>query len=363
MIPFLELKRQYESIRPEVNKAIQDTLNDGFFVLGKRVEEFEKKFAQYCNVKHCISVGSGTDALNLAAMALGISDGDEVLMPSHTFIATAFAATNLRARPVFVDIDEKTYNISASEFKKAASVHKNAKAAILVHLYGQYCDMDEIMPVAKKNNIKIIEDCSQSHGAEYKGERKLFGDVGCYSFYPTKNLGCYGDGGAIVTNDDALADKLRLLRNYGQREKYQHISFGYNSRLDEMQAAVLLVKLKHLDKWNSRRREIAQRYNELLRNAKVVTPYEARYAKHVYYLYVIRVSDRSKLQQYLTKAGIHTQIHYPTPVHRQRAFSEFNSLSLPVTENTASEILSLPMFPELTDLEVAKVAQAIRLVR
>ncbi len=358
MIPFLELKRQYQSIKAEVDSAIEGTFEKGNFVLGEKVESFEKAFAKYCNAKHCVSVGSGTDALNISMMALGIKRDDEVVMPSHTFIATAFAAANVGAKPVFADIDEKTFNISASEVKN--SITAKTRAVLPVHLYGQYCDMEAIKDAAK--NLKIIEDCSQSHGAEYKGKRKVFGDVACYSFYPTKNLGCYGDGGAVVTNDDAVADKLRLLRNYGQRKKYEHETFGYNTRLDELQAAILLVKLKHLDAWNEKRRKLASLYNELL-GSSVKTPFEADYAKHVYYIYGVRSKKRDALQSHLEKKGIKTLIHYPIPVHKQKVFSSCNSQRLEVTERVASEILSLPMFPELTETEVKEVAAAVNSFR
>ncbi len=361
MIPFLELKRQYHSIKGEVDAAIAGTFEKGNFILGEKVEAFEKAFSRYCNAKHCVSVGSGTDALNISMMALGIKSGDEVVMPSHTFVATAFAATNVSAKPIFADIDEKTYNISASGINKA--VTEKTKAALPVHLYGQYCDMAPIMEIASKKNLKVIEDCSQSHGAEYNGKRKLFGDVACYSFYPTKNLGCYGDGGAVVTNDDALAGKLRLLRNYGQSRKYEHVTFGYNTRLDEIQAAILLVKLKRLDGWNEKRRKLASLYNELLEGANVVAPVEAKYAKHVYYIYAIRSKSRDSLQKHLEKRGIKTLIHYPIPVHKQKVFSSYNAQRLDVTELVASEVLSLPMFPELEESEVEEVAAAVKSFR
>jgi len=356
MIPFLELKSQYQQIKQEVDNAIGSTLTSGQFILGEKVEQFEKTFAKYTGTKHCVAVGSGTDAVNLSLMALGLQPNDEVIMPSHTFIATAFAAINVNAKPVFVDIDENTFNISSAEIKKA--ITSKTSAVLTVNLYGQYCDMKSIMDTAE--NIPVVEDCSQSHGAEYNGSRKLFGELGCYSFYPTKNLGCYGDGGAIVTNNEELAAKLRLLRNYGQDKKYHHISKGYNSRLDELQAAILLVKLKHLDKWNDRRRKIAAMYDELLKDSHVVTPVEADYAKHVYYLYVIRSKKRDKLQDYLKNKGISTQIHYPIPIHKQKVFQQYNDQNLPVTEKIANEILSLPMFPELEESQISQICSAIK---
>ncbi len=356
-VEFLQLRRQYLSIREEVDSAIAGTFEEGNFILGEKVEAFERAFARYCNARHCVSVGSGTDALNLSMMALSVRKGDEVVMPSHTFIATAFAAINVGATPVFADIDEQTYNVSSSEIKKAVS--SKTKAILPVHLYGQYCDMAQVMEVAEKNSMKVIEDCCQSHGAEYNGKRKIFGDVACYSFYPTKNLGCYGDGGAVVTNDEEIAERLRLLRNYGQSRKYEHVTFGYNTRLDEIQAAILLAKLKHLDSWNEKRRKLASLYNELLGNS-VITPYEADYAKHVYYIYAIRSKERDALQRHLEKKGIKTLIHYPIPVHGQKAFSSYNNQKLEVTERVASEILSLPMFPELSESEVEEVANAVK---
>ncbi len=360
MIPFLELKRQYRSIKGEVDSAIAGTFEKGNFILGEKVEAFEKAFASYCSARHCVSVGSGTDALNISMMALGIKKGDEVIMPSHTFVATAFAAINVHAKPVFADIDGKTYNISGSGIKNA--VTQKTMAILPVHLYGQYCYMAQVMEIASKNNLKVVEDCSQSHGAEYKGKRRVFGDVACYSFYPTKNLGCYGDGGAVVTNDSETAEKLRLLRNYGQSKKYEHITFGYNTRLDELQAAILLVKLKRLDGWNERRRKLASLYGELL-GGSVITPSEAGYARHVYYIYAVRSKRRDALQRHLERKGIKTLIHYPIPVHKQKAFSSYNAQQLEVTERIASEILSLPMFPELTEAEVKEVAAAVNSFR
>ena len=358
MIPFLELTSQYHEIKEEIDSAIRATLEQGSFILGQQVDDFEKAWAKYCNAKHCIAAGSGTDALNLSMMALDLKQSDEVIMPSHTFIATAFAATNVNAKPVFVDIDESTYNISPSAITNA--VTPKTKVILPVHLYGQYCDIDRIMDTAHAKDLRVVEDCSQTHGATYKSARKVFGDVACYSFYPTKNLGCYGDGGAIVTDNEELADKLRLLRNYGQDKKYSHITKGYNSRLDELQAAILLVKLKHLDQWTDKRRKIAATYNGLLQDANIITPAEADYAKHVYYLYVIRSKNRNALQKHLDKKGIGTLIHYPIPVHQQPVFQEYNKQKLPVTEAAANEILSIPMFPNLKEQQISEVVNAIK---
>ncbi len=357
-VPFLDLKRQYLPIKREVEAAIAGVLENSSFVLGEKVEEFEKAFARYCNAKHCVTVGSGTEALHIALRAAGVKEGNEAIMPTHTFVATALAAWYAGAKPVFIDAKEDTYCIDADRIK--AAITPRTKAIIPVHMNGQYADMDAINEIASRKNIAVIEDAAQSHGAEYKGSRKTRGKIACYSFYPTKNLGAYGDGGAIVTDDEKIAENVTLLRNYGQRKKYEHTTKGFNSRLDEIQAAILTAKLKHLDRWIEQRRKIAAAYNRELADAGVITPTEAKYGKHAYYLYAIRSRQRDKLQQHLKAKGIGTLIHYPTPVHKQKAFAEYNSQKFHVAEKIAGEILSLPMFPELTEEEISMVAEAVK---
>ncbi|MEM2995378.1 MAG: DegT/DnrJ/EryC1/StrS family aminotransferase [Candidatus Bathyarchaeia archaeon] len=358
MIPFVDLKREYLEIKGEINEAIQRVIEKGTFILGEEVEKFEEEFSSYIGVKYGVSVNSGSDALFLTLKALGISKGDEVITVSHTFIATADAITRNEAIPVFVDINPETYCIDAEKIEE--KITKNTKAILPVHIYGHPADMDPILEVAQAHDLYVIEDACQAHGAEYKGRKAgSIGDAGCFSFYPIKNLGAYGDGGIIVTNNEELATKLRVLRNHGQQQKYHHNLVGVNSRLDEIQAAILRVKLKHLDEWNSRRRENAKLYNELLVDTEITTPAEKN-AKHAYHLYVIRCKERDKLQQHLLKNEVQTLMHYPIPVHKQRAYSNFSlSYNLPVTEKICKEILSLPMFPQLTKREVEHVATAI----
>ncbi|MEM2971980.1 MAG: DegT/DnrJ/EryC1/StrS family aminotransferase [Candidatus Bathyarchaeia archaeon] len=358
MIPFVDLKREYLEIKGEINEAIQRVIEKGTFILGEEVEKFEEEFSSYIGVKYGVSVNSGSDALFLTLKALGISKGDEVITVSHTFIATADAITRNEAIPIFVDINPETYCINPEKIEE--KITKNTKAILPVHIYGHPADMDPILEIAQAHDLYVIEDACQAHGAEYKGRKAgSIGDAGCFSFYPIKNLGAYGDGGIIVTDNEELATKLRMLRNYGQREKYHHEIVGVNSRLDEIQAAILRVKLKHLDEWNSRRRENAKLYTELLADTEIVTPTEEN-AKHAYHLYVVRCKERDKLQQHLLKNEIQTLIHYPIPVHKQKAYSNFSlSHNLSVTEEICKEILSLPIFPQLTKREVEHVATAI----
>jgi len=361
MIPFVDLKREYQEIKDEINEAIQRVLESGWFILGEELRQFEREFASYIGVKHAIGVNSGSDALYLAVKALNIGSGDEVITVSHTFISTVDAITRNGAKPIFVDIDPETYTIDVNQIEKA--ITKKTKAIIPVHLYGHPADMDPIMEIAEKYGLYVIEDASQAHGAEYKG-RKVgsIGHVACFSFYPTKNLGAYGDAGIIVTNDEELAEKFRMLRNYGSPKKYYHDFIGVNSRLDEIQAVILRVKLRHLDEWNERRRKIAKLYNELLEDSDVIIPIpvEREYAKHVYHLYVIRYKNRDKLQQYLLENGIKTQIHYPVPVHLQKAYLNLGiKTKLPVTERISREILSLPMYPWLDRAHLTKICSLI----
>ncbi|NJE54443.1 DegT/DnrJ/EryC1/StrS aminotransferase family protein [Thermococcus sp. 21S9] len=359
MIPFVDLKREYQEIGDEILRAIQRVIESGWFILGNELNQFEKEFADYLGVKYAIGVNSGSDALYLAVKALGIHSGDEVITVSHTFISTVDAIVRNGARVVFVDIDPETYTIDVDQLEK--SITPKTKAIIPVHLYGHPADMEPIMELAEEYGLYVIEDASQAHGAEYKGKKVgTFGHLACFSFYPTKNLGAYGDAGAIVTNDAELADKLRMMRNYGSPKKYYHDFVGVNSRLDEIQAAVLRIKLKYLDQWNEKRRKIAKLYSELLDNSDVITPSEKEWAKHVYHLYVIRHKNRDKLQQYLSEKGIKTQIHYPVPVHLQKAYLELGyRVRLPITERISSEVLSLPMYPWLSNGEVESIANTV----
>lgn len=357
-IPFIDLKAQYNSIREEIDAAIKNILDNTSFIMGENVKNFENEFASYCNSKKCIGVSSGTSALLVALRAAGIKQGDEVITTTHTFIATAEAATELNAKVKFVDIDEETYTIDANLIKKA--ITEKTKAIIPVHLYGQPADMDPITEIAEKHNLSVIEDCAQSHGAEYKG-KKVPKRIGCFSFYPGKNLGAYGDAGAIVTNDDEIAEKAAMIRDHGRKdgEKYTHTISGFNHRLDALQAAILSVKLKYLDKWIEKRRDNAKAYNNLL-NDIVTTPKEAEYAKHVYHLYVIRVKNRDELQTFLKEKGISTGIHYPTPLHLQPAYQNLKEGNFTIAENISKEVLSLPMFPELSQKQIEYINKTIR---
>ena len=364
MIPFVDLKAQYDSIKEEIDEAIQSVLNNTSFIMGEELKKFEEEFAQFCDVKYAIGVANGSDALILALRACGIGEGDEVITVPHTFIATTEAISNVGGKVVFVDIDPKTYTIDITKIEE--KINERTKAIIPVHLYGQPADMDAIMKLAKKYNLKVIEDAAQAHGAEYKREKVgSMGDVGCFSFYPGKNLGAYGDAGAVVANNEEIAEKVRLLRNHGRiTKKYEHEIEGYSSRLDNLQAAILRVKLRYLNKWNEGRRENAKKYSELLSNVDgVITPYEADYAKHVYHLYVIRTENRDKLREELKSKGIATGIHYPIPLHLQPAYSYlgYKEGDFPITEKASQEILSLPMFAELGDEQIERISNLISL--
>lgn len=360
MIPISDISRQYLDIKGEIDAALLETIRSGWFILGPRVERFEKEFASYCGAKFAVGVGSGTEALHLSLVAAGIKEGDEVITVANTAVPTVCAVIFANAKPVFVDIDPVSFNMDPSLIKK--KITKRTKAIIPVHLYGQSADMAPIMKIAKEYNLSVIEDACQAHGTEYKKKKAgTFGDLGCFSFYPSKNLGCYGDGGMVVTSDGKLAEKVWLLRNYGQKKRYEHITKGFNSRLDEIQAAVLSVKLKYLDKWNKRRRALASLYDSLLKGSSVQTPVEMEYSKHAYHLYVVRTGKRDELQARLKDKGIQTNIHYPIPIHMQKAYRylKIGKGSLPVTEKYAEQILSLPLFPELKDEEARCVADTV----
>jgi dTDP-4-amino-4,6-dideoxygalactose transaminase len=359
MIPFSEVKTQYQNLKQEMQQAFNEVFEASWFILGKNVEEFEREFAQYCTAKHGIGVGSGTEAIHLALLACGVQPGDEVITVANTAVPTISAISFAQATPVFVDIDPGSYTMNLELIEQ--KITPRTKVILPVHLYGQAADMEPILAIARKHNLRVVEDACQAHGAEYQNKKVgALGDLGCFSFYPSKNLGAYGDGGMMITNDAELSDKVWMLRNYGQRKRYFHDIKGFNSRLDELQAAFLRKKLKHLDAWNERRRRIARIYDENLTNA-IVKPIEKAFAYHIYHLYVIRCQQREELQKFLTENGIQTLVHYPVPVHRQMAYQDLNieDGSLPITEHYASEILSLPMYPELDDDDVMFVASKI----
>jgi len=361
VIPFGDLRLQYRAIKVELDEAIQSVLNDGWFILGKNVSAFEEEFAAYCGTGFAVGVGNGTDALQLALMACGVGPGDEVITAPLSATFTALAISAVGAVPTFVDIDPNTYNMDPRKLEEA--IGPRTKAIMPVHLYGQPADMDPILAVARKYNLFVIEDAAQAHGALYKGRRAgVLGDVGCFSFYPSKNLGAFGDGGMVVTNNPETAEKLRMLRHGGQKTRYDHQLLGRNSRLDELQAAILRVKLTHLEKWNERRRHIAALYTALLGDSKVEPPIEMPHARHIYHLYVIRCEDRDALQEHLTERGVGTAVHYPVPIHLQGAYRWLNlgRGSFPIAERYAEQVLSLPIYPELTDAKVRQVAAHIR---
>nr|QBM01200.1 UDP-4-amino-4-deoxy-L-arabinose--oxoglutarate aminotransferase [uncultured archaeon] len=359
----MDLSRMHEPIRGEIDEAVKRVIDKGNFILGNQVEEFEKNFAKYCGVKYAAGVSTGTDALELILRAMNIGQGDEVLIPANTFIATATAVSSSGAKPVLVDIKKNTANINPKEAEE--KITKRTKAIIPVHLYGQPSDMDEILEIAKNHNLKVIEDACQAHGATYKGKGVgSFGDAAAFSFYPAKNLGCFGDGGMIVSNNKEVIEKIKMLRNYGQSEKYHHDFFAFNKRLDTIQAAVLSVKLKYLDKWNESRRNSAKKLNELLKN-NVTIPEMSLDNKHVFHLYVIAAKskeERDKLKNFLQEKGIQTGLHYPIPIHLQKAYSDLGLKegSYPVAEDLAKKSLSLPMFPYMTDKEINHIIGSIR---
>ena len=359
-IPFLDLAAPHKQLSGELSAAFKRVLDSGTYVLGHEFNKFEHEFANYCDAKHCIGVGNGLEALHLILRAYGIGVGDEVIVPSNTYIATWLAATYAGATPVPVEPDERTYNIDPTLIEQAITA--KTKAIIAVHLYGQPADMDKILAIAKKYNIKVIEDAAQSHGARYKNRRVgSIGDAAGFSFYPGKNLGAIGDGGAVTTNDPELAEKVRLLSNYGSRVKYKNEVKGFNSRLDEVQAAFLREKLKMLDQWNDHRKEIANKYLNLLARTSLILPWVPEWADPVWHLFVIRNQNRNQLQKKLTNAGIGTLIHYPVPPHLQPAYSElgYRTNDLPVSEKIHREVLSLPIGSHLSLDHVRLIAQVI----
>jgi len=360
-VPFVDLKAQYAAIAGEVEAALRGVLERADFILGEDVACFEEEFARYTGAKHAVGVGSGLDALELVLRAWKIGPGDEVITAANTFIATVLAIAATGARPVLVDCDPVTYNISPAATE--AAVTRHTRALIPVHLYGQPADMDAIATIARKHNLLLLEDAAQAHGAAFAGRPVgSWGQAGAFSFYPAKNLGAYGDGGCVVTSDAALAEKLRRLRNYGQRQKYFHDIIGTNSRLDSLQAAVLRVKLRHLDAWNAARRVYAAVYRELLAGLPVVLPETHPQAVHVYHLFVVQLDNRDAVAQRLREQGVATGIHYPVPIHLQEACQDFgyHRGQFPVAERAAERILSLPMYAELTRAQLEHTAASLR---
>lgn len=360
-IPFVDLKRQYRTLKQEINESLLKVVRSGNYILGEEVEKFEKEFARFCEAKYCVGVASGTDALLLILKALKIGEGDEVITVANTFIATALAISYSGAKPVFIDVDQ-VYGMDPNKIEE--KITKKTKAILPVFLYGQPVQMDEINRIAEKYKLKVVIDSCQAHGAVYKKKKVgRFADAAAFSFYPSKILGAYGDAGAVVTNNKNLAEKIKILRNAGRVDWYYHPIKGYNSRLDEIQAAILRVKLRHLNKWNQKRRSIAREYNNLLRKTKeVITPQGRKEAKGVYYLYVVRVQDREKLIDFLKSKEIYSGIHYPLPAHLQPAYKElgYQKGDLPKTEKYAEEVLSLPIFPEITEEEIKYIVRNIK---
>lgn len=361
MISLVDLTAQYHSIKEEIDAAVMSTLESGHFILGPQVSKFEESVATYLGVTHAIGLASGTDALVIALRALNIGEGDEVIIPAYTFFATAGTVMSVGAKPVIVDVDPQSYQIDVNKIE--ATVTSKTKAIIPVHLYGHPAEMSPILEIARRHNLKVIEDNAQGYGAEYIGKKTgSLGDVGCLSFFPTKNLGAYGDGGMVVTNDPALADRMRMLRTHGWKKKYYSEEVGYNSRLDALQAAILQAKLPHLDTWNDKRRELSQRYNEHLAPLGVVTPVEREWAKHVYHLYIIRTEKRDELQLFLKQKRIASEVYYPLPPHLSVPCKKFGYKEgdFPHAEKAAKETLALPLYPEMTLTQQDEVIAAVK---
>ncbi len=360
-IPLVDLKAQYQKLRHELWPVVEDTISQGHYILGQEVEVFEKEFAAYCGTKYCVGVSSGTEALHLSLRALGIGPGDEVITAANTFIATAFAISYTGATPVFVDVRPDDFNIDPELTERAISRH--TRAIIPVHLYGQPADMAAITDIAKRHGLSVVEDACQAHGARYNGLRVgAIGDVACFSFYPGKNLGAYGDGGAVVTDDETIAERIRELRQYGQKEKYVHSTLGYNARLDSIQATILGVKLRYLDEWNANRKRAARLYREQLSGTKVVLPRENPQSDHVYHLFVIQHPRRDNLLTFLQKKNIFCGIHYPIPLNRQKPYLSANTIpnGAPVATDLSRKILSLPMYPELNETQIEYLTEEIK---
>jgi dTDP-4-amino-4,6-dideoxygalactose transaminase len=361
-VPFLDLKIQFKAIEHEVLPMVKEAMENAAFIGGPQVSGFETEFASFCESKHCVGVNSGTDALRFSLLAAGVRPGDEVITVPNTFIATTEAISQVGAKPVFVDINSKTYNMDVSQLE--SKINSRTKGVIPVHLYGHPADMDPILETARNRNLVVIEDACQAHGALYKGKKAgSLGIAGCFSFYPGKNLGAYGEGGAVVTQDEVIANKIRMIRDHGQAKKYFHDMEGYNGRLDAIQAGVLRIKLRRLENWNQARRQNARYYDELLLKIPGVTiPGEGNGVVPVYHLYVILVDDRDRLQKFLNEKGVGSGLHYPIPLHLQKAYANqgYTKGDFPVTESVAERLLSLPMFPELTKKQIEYVVACIQ---
>ncbi|HEY1679259.1 MAG TPA: DegT/DnrJ/EryC1/StrS family aminotransferase [Candidatus Sulfotelmatobacter sp.] len=360
-VPYLDLKAQYRSIKPEIDAAIGRVLESAQFVLGPEVAAFEQDFAAYCAAAECIALNSGTSALHLALLAAGVGPGDEVITVPFTFVASIAAILYAGARPVLIDIDPRCFTMDPSQIE--AAITPRTKAILPVHLYGQPADMDPIMEIARRHGLVVIEDAAQAHGAKYKGRPAgSIGDIACFSFYPGKNLGAYGEGGAVTTNNPEYARTIRMLRDWGQDRKYHHLLRGYNYRMEGFQGAILGVKLRHLEKWTEARRAIVRQYNERFADCEIETPSEMPWAHHVFHVYTIRTEDRDGLQSVLSAEGIQTGIHYPVPAHLQPAYSDlgYGSGDFPHSEAASKQVLSLPLYPELSADSVAEVARVVR---
>jgi dTDP-4-amino-4,6-dideoxygalactose transaminase len=363
LIPFLDLKAQYRQIKPQLDAAVARVIESAHFVLGPEVAAFEERFATYCKVKHCCAVNSGTSALHLALLAAGIGPSDEVITVPMTFVATTAAILYIGAKPVFVDVDPITWTMDPALIETA--ITSRTKAILPVHLHGLVADMDPIMAIARRHGLVVIEDAAQAHGAEYKGRRAgSIGDLGCFSFYPGKNLGAYGEGGAVVTGQPELARRISLLRDWGQDAKYSHVVAGYNYRMDGIQGAVLNVKMDYIESWTEARRSIAAQYDQLLAKLPFARPRPPGFSRHVYHVYAVGLSRRDEAGKALQEAGIGTGIHYPVPVHLQRAYANlgYRAGDFPVTEKLADQFLSLPIYPELRPEQVAEVATQLEKV-
>ena len=359
MIPMVDLKTQYHNLKAEIDAALFDVLENTHFILGPNVQAFEKEAAEHLGIKHALSCASGTDALHLALLAAGIGEGDEVITSTFTFIATAEAIHYVGAIPVFVDIDPKTFNLDPHLIEHA--INKNTKAILPVHIFGQPADMNAIMSLATKHKLLVIEDCAQSYGAKINGQTTGgIGLAGCHSFFPSKNLGCYGDGGMITTNDDTIADQIRIYRNHGSNKRYHHDVIGYNSRLDELQAAILRIKHRNIDQYNQNRYAAAQKYSEALKDI-VIPPFEDKIGNHVYHQYTLLSPKRDKIMVALQTKKIACAVYYPIPLHKQNVFIDnYKDIPLPVSERIASECMSLPIFPEISDQQIDLITATIK---
>jgi len=358
-VPYLDLRAQYQCIKGEIDAAIATVLENCQFVLGTEVSEFEREFATYCGAAECIALNSGTSALHLALLAAGVGPGDEVITVPLTFVASVAAVLYVGAKPVLVDIDPRTFTMDPAKIE--AAITPRTKVILPVHLYGQTADMDPILEITRRHGLVVIEDAAQAHGAKYKGRPSgSIGDIGCFSFYPAKNLGAYGEGGAITTGNAEYAHRVRMLRDWGQDRKYHHVLRGFNYRMEGIQGAILRVKLRHLDEWTKRRRALAEAYNNILSDFDVQKPFEMPGAQHVYHLYTIRSKDRDGLQNDLLSEGIQTAVHYAQPTHLQPAYADlgYGPGALPESEKAAWEVLSLPMYPELNEQQLLTVAHA-----